>query len=463
MEGLHQAYATALEQLAEAIQNSETLAAFLEEDDDQKYKSLCEEFEPTIHEFYEQVAANHPLQLESFENYLLEEKFEGLYLPKILGYSVLRGYVDQNTKYTVPQNHFRDILNAIINSPNFDYIKNRIGQTVKIGFALSSDIWITNLLESIENKKVKAFLSTCKSQELRENDKRLDAYNKYKNQFSYINYLSTDIPTDSIQLVAGYQPLKNFLMYRAVKGLDNNSLVPHLSNIITKPEMRGSSEYLDIMIIIGLLFPLSDDLKTAYSNTMESLLSNNDSNVALFFKLYDQLLAEHAEAVLPEHELNLKSLLANVHSPEIKQYFETVSEIHSKGFVSPDSMDAVRNYYDNHKGLSNENECVRAVVMGYIQRFLDNLEPEQYPDYFEINKIITAYMNIFSNEKFNQHVKECSMNYTKKCFKKYTDKRSKDYQDVKKFVSTTFVDLGFLTDKQVVEMFKTRRKPTESK
>ncbi|MBK8193256.1 MAG: hypothetical protein IPK76_08620 [Lewinellaceae bacterium] len=40
----------------------------------------------------------------------------------------------------------------------------------------------------------------------------------------------------------------------------------------------------------------------------------------------------------------------------------------------------------------------------------------------------------------------------------FTDKRAKDYQDVKKFVSTQFVDFGFLKEKEVVEMFKTRRK-----
>jgi hypothetical protein len=55
-------------------------------------------------------------------------------------------------------------------------------------------------------------------------------------------------------------------------------------------------------------------------------------------------------------------------------------------------------------------------------------------------------------------VKESSMKYVTKCFEKYTDKRSRDYQDIKKFVSSTFVELGFLTEKQVVEMFKTRRK-----
>ena len=42
--------------------------------------------------------------------------------------------------------------------------------------------------------------------------------------------------------------------------------------------------------------------------------------------------------------------------------------------------------------------------------------------------------------------------------KVYTDKRGKDYQDIKKFVRTNFVDFGFLTEKQVVDLFKTKRK-----
>ena len=92
----------------------------------------------------------------------------------------------------------------------------------------------------------------------------------------------------------------------------------------------------------------------------------------------------------------------------------------------------MRSYYDGHQGLSQENECVRAVINGYITRFLNHLEVEQYTDYFEINKIITAYIGVFSNEKFNQGIKEASLNYVKSVSKKYTDKRSKDYQDIKK-------------------------------
>ena len=46
----------------------------------------------------------------------------------------------------------------------------------------------------------------------------------------------------------------------------------------------------------------------------------------------------------------------------------------------------------------------------------------------------------------------------RKLLKHYTDKRGKDYQDIKKFVSTAFQDFGFMKEKEIVEMFKTRRK-----
>jgi hypothetical protein len=67
-------------------------------------------------------------------------------------------------------------------------------------------------------------------------------------------------------------------------------------------------------------------------------------------------------------------------------------------------------------------------------------------------------MAIFANQQFNQYLKELSLAYVAKLLLKYTDKRGKDYQDIKKFVTTAFQDFGFLNEKEVVEMFKTRRK-----
>jgi hypothetical protein len=42
--------------------------------------------------------------------------------------------------------------------------------------------------------------------------------------------------------------------------------------------------------------------------------------------------------------------------------------------------------------------------------------------------------------------------------KKFVDKRSAPYQDVKHFVMDKFPDWEFMREKEVVELFKTRRK-----
>ena len=74
------------------------------------------------------------------------------------------------------------------------------------------------------------------------------------------------------------------------------------------------------------------------------------------------------------------------------------------------------------------------------------------------SKTFSAYMRIFDNEKFNQNIRDISMDYIHKCLVKFTDKRGKEYQEVKRFVASYFPAWHFMKDKDVVEMFKTRRK-----
>ena len=99
-------------------------------------------------------------------------------------------------------------------------------------------------------------------------------------------------------------------------------------------------------------------------------------------------------------------------------------------------------------------------VREWAERMI-HLEEREYRDYFKISDVFIAYMHIFSNQHFNQRISDISLDYFKKLLVYFTDKRGRDYQDIKKFVSTVFVDLKFVTEKDVVEMFKTRRKKKE--
>ncbi|HHM21803.1 MAG TPA: hypothetical protein ENJ20_07240, partial [Bacteroidetes bacterium] len=78
---LDKTYRDELDKLAKNIQASEDLAKYLEEEEEEYYEQLKAGFEPLIHQLYERVAAENPLQLIPLEKRLMEDDFEGLFLP----------------------------------------------------------------------------------------------------------------------------------------------------------------------------------------------------------------------------------------------------------------------------------------------------------------------------------------------------------------------------------------------
>lgn len=457
MEALDQLYIEKLEEIKAAIQQSEQLETYLENEDEESYKALQETFEPYIHQMYEYLADHSPLQLEALEKYLLDDAFEGLYIPKILGYSILRGEIDENYRYRFPQQHFKDVLLAICNSANFEIIKNRIGQSIRVGFMLSSDIWVTHLIESIENKKVRAYLNSFRAEPVRDLKKRKAIYGNYKLQFSKHNFLSADFPKDEHDLKRLFQKIKSFLLYRATHNHDNQSLMNYLGRLIASEEFNNADEYLELLIVAGLMYDLTDDQKEKLTKSFSQIEKIKPQFNELFFGTLDRLHKDTKVAIYPENDLNFAGLLTDVKNKEIQEHFKALKALHNHGVIHPVAIDAVRNYYESHQGMSIENECIRFSVLAYFQRLLPNLPAESYPDFFEFVKIIGIYIDIFSNEKFNQELKDLCLKFVVKCINTFTDKRGKDYQDIRKFVSSSFLELGFLNEKEIAELFKTKR------
>jgi len=462
MEALDKNYLEELEAIKTKIQASEHLEKYLDEEEDDDYKALAAAHEPEIQELYLRVANDNPLQLESFEKELLDDQYEGLYLPKVVGYSVLRGAVDDNVKYRQPQDHFREILLDIANSANFEMIKQRIGQSVQIGFALSSDIWITNLVEKINNKRVKNFLESQKSDHLRIASNRVIALKKYRKQFESLNFQSTDFPQTPGELKAKYHSMRSFLLYRTDEKYNNASLHKHLLAFISNEGIRNNDEYLETMMIIGMFYDLNTAEQKEYARALSALNNDSEGLKDAFFEKLSAFRTEGIQVTADSDKRMAKLIHAAKIGGNIENYYTLMELIHSNGYVHEDSIEAVRKYHDQHDGLSEENENLRSSIFTHFAGFLDNLDTDSYAEYFQITKTFVLYINIFSNQKFNQDVKDLSLRYIKKLIKTYTDKRGRDYQDIKKFVKSTFVDLNFMTDKQLVELFKTKRKKKEA-
>lgn len=461
---LDSAYIERLEDLAGEIQESEELQQYLETEEEEHYLHLKELYEPRIAALHEEVALENPLQVESLEKVLLDPAFEGLFLPKILGYSVLRGEYDAHYKYTRPQEHFKDVLLTICNSTNFEILKKRIGQSIQIGFALSSDIWITNLINSIPNKRVRYYLQAQKLERYRHDHERAIGYARYKQQFRHDHYQTANFPDTLVGLQIQFTTLKQFLLHRVRIDANNASLIGPLRQFVENPNLQGTPEHLQIMSLYANFFPLEAADHAHLAKHFNAIRTSMPEFAEHYMAFLLEMLENQDSKWSADADKRVSALLDRSISDDLSAYYDLMDQVHGKGYINPEVQEAVKLFCDSREGLSDINECVRQTIFRYFAGFINNLEATDYPDYFEITKLFPVYMGIFRNQLFNQNLEKTSMRYLRSLLKQYTDKRGKDYQDIKKFVATMFVEFGFLTEKQVVELFKTKRKkkPAES-
>jgi hypothetical protein len=457
MLDLNEKYLARLQEIAEDIQNSDLYASYMETEEDTEYKTLCDVYEPMIGKVYQEVAANDPLQLISMETILLNSYFEGLYLPKILGYSVQRGQINATYKYVRPQSHFKNILMCILESSNFECIKKRIGQSVQMGFALSSDIWITDLINAIPNKRVRYYLQNSKLDRFRDAHERQEAYRRYTNQFVRDNYLTADFPQTFSGLKVEYPELKTFLMYRLGKRLNNTSLLPFVVEAVKNEAFFGTEEHVQLMCLALNFCTFSAE----DTEVVSKIFNKQRQEVPEFTEKYLSFLIEMHNAHFEldsKAEMKASLLIDRTIKDDITEYYRIADVVHTQGYINEDVVLVVKHFYDNHEGLSTINECLRRMIFGYLYNTITVLKERDYADFFEISKTFAAYMRIFDNERFNQNLRDISQEFIRKCLIKFTDKRGKEYQEVKRFVAGNFPNWHFLKEKDVVELFKTRRK-----
>ncbi len=459
MESLNPEFLERLHSIKAEIQASAELTQYLDDEEDESFKALQQAYEPKIQEVYDDVANNFPLQLILLEQELLDSEYEGLFLPRILGYSVLRGDIGEDIKYVRPQNHFRAILDAICNSMNFDSLKNRIGQSIQIGFALSSGIWRTNFLNDIGNKHILEFLeSQVIDNFIRDTKHRHLGLVRYKKQFVNSNFHTTVFPENITDLRLGFNSLKTFINFRSKNKYNNANLIPYISKFLANDEFVNEREYVELLIIISMSFELPQSDKDLIERRFGQLRADYPNFENVFFEIVTDLLTDKDFSYSPANDGRISPYISKEIDDELTPFFRLNDTIHSKGYIHEVAIEEVRQYYEQNAGVSMQNTAVRSVIMNYFASLMDNLDTDAYKDYMDINKTFVSYMNIFSNEQFNQDVKGLCLRYIKKLLKVYIDKRGKDYQEIKKFVKSSFSELGFMSDKELVELFKTKRK-----
>ncbi len=471
MEKLEQKYQIELDSLRGTIQSSDVLATYLDDEEETSYQAIRDAFEPEIEALYERVAENHPLQLTTLETALLHTEFEGLYLPKVLGFSVLRGEIDSDYHYKRPQDHFKQVLLALASSSNFEWIKNKIGQSCQIGFSLSSEIWVSNLINQVDNKKIKHFYESMINDKFRVLSARKAAYDGYYRQFTHHNYHSADFPKTIGELKTLFSSLEKFIQYRIKFSKNNLSLLPSIREFLNNEAFKKEEEYLKMLILFTRYFP-----HDGHEDWIKATINHARTNIPDFNEMYFKYLLEIEEKGLKldkDSDLNVQKLLDPSLQDDLMRYSSLIEVIHQKGYIHEDAIEATRVFYENHEGLSNINESLRHTIYGHFEKLISNLPIEDYKVLTgsehkkseedavrdeSIARFMKLYMEIFANQEFNIRLRDLLMAFVNKCLKSFTDKRSAHYQDIKHFVMDKFPEWGFMKEKEVAELFKTRRK-----
>lgn len=457
MQALAPEYAQRIEEIKNAIQESELLSDYLETEEPEQYNALKEAFEPEIAALYEEAAAYYPLQLEALELGLLDAGLEGLYLPKLLGYAVLRPHINQKIgQYFRPQEHLKQVILAIAASNAFPELQKRIGQGVTVAFALSTNVWVTSVMGEVANKSPRLFFQQHHDLSLHTAEQRLTIYNRYKRQFAQDNFAAAAFPANTEEIPTAYPALEAFLRFRFSKDLDNSSLVDSMIEFLENEQFKSLPEYERFLALTCLFVDMDD----SYENSLRTRIRQAAETPAFtqrYFAFLSELHHDPSIEITPDVDRRMALRVGVSGKGLMQQYYALMIKIHDAGIGHLEAQDAIRLFVREQEGLSDVTECVRQTVLRYFRALLTNLDEDSYGDFFELTKLFAVHFSIFDNEAFKQDVRQHSVRYLKSLVKRYTDKRGRDYQDIKKFVQTTFVDLGFMDEKEVANFFKTKR------
>ena len=451
-------YAERLDALQSALSESEELQTYLDSEEADDYAALKEAHEPAIAELYGEVAAADPLQLEALESALLADGFEGLFLPKVLGYTVLRPLTNDRGQYPRPQEHLREVLLAIARSGAFPELERRIGQGLTVAFALSTHVWTTNLIAEIANRIPRNFFQEHNDTSIRTPEQRRAVRERYARQFRGENFASTAFPADAAELAGSAREVEGFLRTRfGDPSLDNAALVEPTRGLLGDDAVGTTPPSERIVALVGMFMDLPADMENALRTRLRRLAAD-DAFAERYFGFLAELHHDEAVDVSPEVDRRMGLRVGTAGDTRLSAYYNLAVRIHDAGIDALGTQDAIRLFQREQEQTSEVNECVRQTVLRYLREVIAGLDVERYTGFFEATKLFAVYFDIFRNEAFKQEIRGLSVGFVKRLMKRYTDKRGRDYQDIKKFVKTTFLDLGFMTERELTNFFKTKRK-----
>ena len=464
VQPLDDKYKKLLDKIALAIEKSPEWVQLLEHEDEETYKELRKKFEPYLAKVHHAVAVEAPLQLFELEDLMLDDRFAGLFLPRILAYTILRGSINDNYKFVRPVDRFEKVLRAIVQSPNFEFIVPRIGQTIELGFALSSNVWVNNFIESITQPRIQKSLQQYIRLKYKELRARKSLYHRYKRQFKNYIYETTPFPENAREFALLYQDIIRFLKARQSRGLNHTSYILELNAIVQSPAYHELDEYIPVLYTLVNYITYDDSFEKNLADVFNALRKKRKDLSSKYFEEHLKNLQEGIDDLKKLDERVYKLLDKNI-KDDLLAFYEVMHFIHTEGYLKEATIEAINTFYQSYPILSDINESLRMAVFNLFRQYVDRLNEEDYIEFFEFHTRFRQYIDIFQKETFRNSIKKLCYDYLRRTLLYYrrledVNKSKEAMKELKRLVKQWYSDqgFGFFKDKEINALFSTKRK-----
>lgn len=448
-------YSKRLDAVKKFLSDSAEYQAYLESEEREEYKAVADKVEPYLQSLYNEIAEKNPMEIIEFEEILTDEALEGIFVDKLMYFTILRASVDENYRFERSQERLEELILFAAQSSSFEAMQRSLLLPVRLAFSLSSGIWGNKVIGKIKNKSAREFFQRQFGEATRDDHARAVQYRSLKKRFKEIKYQSASVPTDNINWKTEFADFRNFLVDRIGAGHDNTTVKASLYEFLENDAFKGTDEQIELLCIFIHFIELDDEDFDKVETVLNELRKGEG-----FDESYFGILLKVMKMDMPidlDRIGIINDLLDTDHKDSLLGFYELLTNFSVKDFMDEEIVESVEIFSGRHRELSPIMTCFKHLLIRIIDAEVVKHLNDDYTQLFQSMHIYDGLAEAFLEKSYRQDIKEILVEYMKSLMF-YFEKGSTEYKAIKAMVMDAPVKNNFVTTKEVRALYRAQLK-----
>ncbi len=456
-------FITKFEAIKSFMMGHETYQNYIDQIDQESFDAMKATLDPYLMALFNDVAGKAPLQLIALEDLIMDEELEGLFLPEILTFNVLRASVNDKSKFTRTPDRLERIIRFICISPGFDFIKNTIRLPLRLSLVMSSSIWGHKLAESIQARRSREYILQQLQEARRDEHASALQYKRLRDTYRHIAYQSAPVPVPGSTWKIQYIDFRKFIIDRINHSQDNAALKPSIYEMLNEEYFSGSEEIIELLILLAHFFELEDDDFEAVEELFARFRANHSSFNEVYFDILRSLLLKDELTFSTSNAAIISDLLESTKGgDDLTEFYHLMTACDESELLTEDFVAKVELFSSQHRELVPVTSCLKIILLQIIDHEISEILGSDYTTLPDRIYLYDRIAEAFLEASYRESVAEVIVGHLK-VLMFYYDKSEPEFKEIKKMVGGTPVDYGFITMKEIRSLYRQHQAEQKTK